>query len=65
MLEILLLQSCKNNNVKFLFNQSPYDDLIKEPNIDILVDATGGKITNIIQIIRRNKILLKISPKKK
>ena len=65
MLEILLLQSCKNNNVKFLFNQSPYDDLIKEPNIDILVDATGGKIYKYYSNHKEKHILLKIPTNKK
>ena len=44
MMEILLLQSCKNNDIKFLYSKDSYDDLIKEPKIDLLVDATGGKI---------------------
>ena len=34
----------KNNDIKFLYSKDSYDDLIKEPKIDLLVDATGGKI---------------------
>tara|TARA_B100001564_G_C20646981_1_gene674877 strand:+ start:586 stop:1995 length:1410 start_codon:yes stop_codon:yes gene_type:complete len=65
MMEILLLQSCKNNNVKFLFNQSPYDEVIKEPNIDLLVDATGGKIYKYYSNHKEKHILLKIPTNKK
>ena len=60
MMEILLLQSCKKNDIKFLFKDDPYDDLIKESNVDLLVDATGGKISECYPSHKEKNILLKI-----
>ena len=60
MMEILLLQSCKKNDIKFLFKDDPYDDLIKESNVDLLVDATGGKISEFYPSHKEKNILLKI-----
>ena len=65
MMEILLLQSCKNNDIKFLYNKNSYDDLIKEPKIDLLVDATGGKICKNYANNKEKNILLKIPTKEK
>ena len=44
MMEVLLLQSCKKIDVKFLFKKDPYDELIINSGIDLIIDATGGKI---------------------
>ena len=65
MMEILLLQSCKNNDIKFLYNKNSYDDLIKEPKIDLLVDATGGKICKNYANHKEKNIVLKIPTKEK
>ena len=63
-MEILLLQSCKNNDIKFLYNKNSYDDLIKS-KIDLLVDATGGKICIPYENHKEKNILLKIPTKEK
>ena len=44
MMEVLLLQSCQKIDVKFLFKKDPYDELIINSGIDLIIDATGGKI---------------------
>ncbi len=60
MLEILLLQSCKKNKVKFFFRDDPYDDLIKKSCIDLIVDATGGKLYKYYSNHKEKNISLKI-----
>ena len=60
MMEILLLQSCKKNRVKFFFRDDPYDDLIKESCIDFVVDATGGKLYKYYPNHNEKNISLKI-----
>ena len=60
MMEILLLQSCKKNKVKFFFRDDPYDDLIKESCIDFIVDATGGKLYKYYPNHKEKNISLKI-----
>ena len=65
MMEILLLQSCKKNDIRFLYNEDSYNDLIKEPNVDLLVDATGGKIYENYSNHKEKNILLKFLRNKK
>ncbi len=65
MIEILLLESCKNKDIKFLFKEDPYDDLIKEPEIDLIVDATAGKVHEYYPNHKEKNILLKIPTNKK
>ena len=60
MIEMLLLQSCKKNKVKFFFRDDPYDDLIKESCIDFVVDATGGKLYKYYPNHKEKNISLKI-----
>ena len=60
MIEMLLLQSCKKNKVKFFFRDDPYDNLIKESCIDFVVDATGGKLYKYYPNHKEKNISLKI-----
>jgi len=60
MMEILLLQSCKKNKVKFLFKDDLYDDLINKSGIDLIIDATGGEIYKYYPNHEEKNILLKV-----
>ncbi len=60
MMEVLLLQSCKKIDVKFLFKKDPYDELIINSGIDLIIDATGGKIYQYYPEHETKEILLNI-----
>ena len=63
-MEVLLLQSCKKIDVKFLFKKDPYDELIINSGIDLIIDATGGKIYQYYPEHEKKKFYLIYRPMK-